>query len=377
MTNRVFLDNNAGTPLDPRLIPVLIQHLNSVYGNPSSPHKEGQEARSILNQSRLTLANYLHVKPSEIVFTSGGTEGLNMMLRGLVLPPFKGHIITSSVEHPAVFNTIKYLETLGVEVTYLNPGPWGAVKVEAVEEAIRPNTLLISLMAVNNETGVKTDIASIASVAKQMKIPFVVDGVAWIGKESFMIPDGVSAVAFSGYKFHAPSGVGFVYVRSSLRFTPLLTGGEQEHGRRSGTENLTGIVGMSEAVKLLKEAPEERIRRITYLRDKLEKGILTHLSGVRVNGEGPRVCNTTNFCFDGIEGETLLARLDMKGISVSHGSACASGGLEPSRILLNMGLSRSQAASALRFSLSRLTTEEEIDYTLETLIQLVKQLRKL
>ena len=376
MRNRIYLDNNAGTALDPRIVPVLMQHLQTIYGNPSSQHKEGQEARTVLTQSRTVIAKWLHVKPSEIVFTSGGTEGLNMVLRGVAASARRGHIVTSSVEHSAVYSTVKYLESAGMQAAYLNPGLWGAVTAEAVEESLRPDTVLIALMAVNNETGVKTDIESIARLAKQRKIPFLVDGVAWLGKEPIVIPEGVSAVCFSGYKFHAPAGAGFTYVRNTFQFSPLLTGGEQESSRRSGTGNLLGIVGMAEAIKLLEAEQEEGIQRMTRLRDKLELALLADLPGVSVNGQGPRVCNTSNLSFEGVEGETLLARLDMKGIAASHGSACASGGLEPSRILLNMGLGRTQASSALRFSLSRFTTEEEIDYTLETLIQLVSQLRK-
>jgi cysteine desulfurase len=376
MSDRIFLDNNAGSTIDPRIIPMITQHLQKSVGNPSSLHTHGQEARAILSQSRHFISQYFQVKPNEIIFTSGGTEGLNMVLRGICSPLFQGHIITSSVEHPAVHSTVKYLETLGVKATYLEPGLWGAITPEAVENAIRSDTCLIALMAANNETGVKTDIQSIAFLANQRKIPLLVDGVAWLGKEPIVIPEGVSALCFSGYKFHAPRGIGFAYIRSSLKLSPLLTGGLQEYGRRAGTENLPGIVGMAEALKILDKEQEESTKRMAALRDKFEKGLMDNLPGISVNGLGPRICNTANISFEGVEGETLLAKLDMKGISVSHGSACASGALEPSRVLLNMGLSRKQASSALRFSLSRFTTDKEMDATLDAIIQIVAQLRK-
>ncbi len=377
MNGRIFLDNNAGTVLDPRIIPAITQHLQNICGNPSSLHTHGQEARAVLSQSRSLIAQYFQAKPTEIVFTSGGTEALNMVLRGICLPPFRGHIITSSVEHPAVYSTVKYLETLGIKVTYLEPGLWGAVTPETVENAIQSDTSLITLMAVNNETGVKTDIASIAFLAKQRKIPFLVDGVAWLGKERVVIPEGVSSICFSGYKFHAPRGIGFAYIRSSLKLSPIITGGEQEFERRAGTENLLGIAGMAEAFKILMAEQDDSTKRMAALRDNFEKVLMENLPGTSVNGQGPRICNTSNLSFEGIEGETLLAKLDMKGISVSHGSACASGALEPSRVLLNMGLTRKQASSALRFSLSRFTTEEEIKAVIEAVIHIVTQSRRI
>lgn len=371
MNGRIYLDNNASTAVDPCIIPSIIQHLQTIQGNPSSLHAPGLEARKILSASREFISQFLKVRPTEIVFTSSGTEGLNMVLRGIAALQPRGHIVTSSVEHPAVYSTVKYLETLGMQATYLHPGLWGAVKPEAVEAALRSDTCLIALMAVNNETGVKTDINAIAAIAKEKGIPLLVDGVAWLGKEPVVIPDGVSAMCFSGYKFHAPKGTGFAYLRRTLKLSPLITGGEQEFGRRAGTENLPGIVGMVEALKILASVQEEKAEQMAYLRNKLEKTLIENIPGVFVNGEGPRICNTTNLTFEGVEGETLLAKLDMKGIAASHGSACASGALEPSRILLNMGLSRKQAASALRFSLSRFTTEEEIDCAIERIIESV------
>lgn len=375
MNPRIYLDNNAGTLVDPRIIAPLMHHLQNIPGNPSSVHSYGQEARAILTTARSTLADYLKAKSTEIVFTSSGTEALNMVIRGILADHPRGHLITSTVEHSAVDTTVKSLVARGCQATYLEPGLWGAVKPEAVKAAIRPDTRLIVLMAVNNETGIKTEIEPIAKIAKEAGIPFLVDAVSWLGKEPVFIPEGVSAMCFSGYKFHAPKGIGFAYIRNTLKLTPLITGGDQEFGRRGGTENLAGILGVAEAIRLLDRELPEATQRMAKFRDKLERGLMQHLPGVSINGEGPRICNTSNLAFDGIEGETLLTKLDLEGIAVSHGSACSSGALEPSRILLNMGIPRQLAHSSIRFSLSRFTTEAEIDRTLEVVTRLVTRLK--
>ncbi|MCE5317245.1 MAG: cysteine desulfurase [Parachlamydia sp.] len=369
----IYLDNNATTLPDPRVIEVMSRYLKEGGGNPSSIHAWGRAAKAALNQARRTIADYLKVKPAEIFFTSSGTEGANMLLRGLMNQ--KGHILTSSAEHACVFATVQAMEQEGFSATFLSPGLLGAVTPEAVQEAMRPDTRLISLMAVNNETGVKTDIVAIAEIAKERRISFLVDGVAWLGKEPLTIPEGVSAMFFSGHKLHCPPGIGFAYVRSTMTLKPLLIGGsEQESGKRGGTENLLGIVGLEEAVRLLHTELPAAAARMQKLRDRLEEGLLGELDGVQVNGSGPRIANTSNLSFDKIEGETLLTQLDLKGIAASHGSACASGALEPSRVLRNMGLAADVAASSIRFSLSRMTTEEEIDRCIEITVQLVRKM---
>jgi cysteine desulfurase len=375
MNERIYFDNNAGTLIDPRLLPILIDSVQNTSGNPSSLHSYGREARAALNKARGIIAAFFNTKPSEIIFTSSGTEAINMVLKGICAEDSRGHLITSNVEHAAVYTTMRCLESKGWQVDYLKPGLWGSIKPEMVEAAIKSNTRLITLMAVNNETGVKTDIQAIADIAKQAKIPFLVDGVALLGKETFTIPNGVSAMCFSGYKLHAIKGIACAYVRSSLKLDPLITGGDQEFGRRAGTENLPGIITLSEALQIAAQELPQATNRMAMLRDKLEQSLISRLPGVHVNGLGPRICNTSNLSFEGIEGETLLAKLDMEGIAVSHGSACSSGALEPSRVLLNMGLPRHLAASAIRFSLSRFTTESEIDAVIETVIRLVSFLR--
>jgi cysteine desulfurase len=374
MKKRIYLDNNGSTVLDPRVLQVVINDLESHYGNPSSAHSFGQESRNRLTKARSTIANILHVKPNEVIFTSGGTESLNMVLRGY-LEKNKGHVVTSSVEHSSVYSTLKALENTGCAVTYLSPGLWGAVTVDAVREALRPDTRLITLMSVNNETGVKTDIEGVAALAQERSIPFFLDGIAQLGKEPLVIPSGVSAICFSGHKIHAPKGIGLAIVRSNVKFPSICTGGFQEYGRRGGTENMSGIVGLAEAIRLLPLELPAASQRMAFLRDRLEQGILSKISGVNVNGQGPRIANTTNLSFADIEGEMLATSLDMEGVAVSHGSACASGALEPSRILLNMGISPALARSSLRFSLSRFTTEGEIDDCIEIVTRIIMRMR--
>jgi cysteine desulfurase len=374
---RIYLDYNASTPLDLRVLKVFIKELEADLGNPSSIHFHGQQCRRKLEQSRQTIARFFKVKPNEVIFTSGGTEGSSLLLQGIMLQDPMGHVISSGAEHACVYQTLKELKKRGANISFLATGQWGAVRPQDVEQAILPNTRLITLMAANNETGVMTDLEAIAAIAQRANIPFVVDGVAWLGKEQIHIPSGVSALFFSGHKIYAPKGVGFCICRQNVKLTPLLVGGGQEYNRRSGTENLAGIVAMAEAITLLEQDQESTIAHMRRLRNQLEQELLSHLPDVVVNGSGPRVSNTTNLAFLGVDGETLLMNLDMEGISVSHGSACASGALEPSRILLEMGLPLSRARSSLRFSLGRMTTEAEIQQAIATIIRLVQRLRSL
>lgn len=376
MGNRIYLDHNASTPVDPLVVQAVIQELQQ-EGNPSSIHFHGQRSRQILEGARETIARYLGIKPHELIFTSCGTEGASLLLQGLFADSYKGHIISSNAEHSCVYNTLKKLAQRGCQVDFLSAGLWGAVQPEAVRKAIRTDTRLITLMAVNNETGVKTDIESIAAIAEELNIPFIVDGVALLGKETFSIPKGVTAMFFSGHKLHAPKGVGAAFCRQSLKISPLFLGGAQEFNRRPGSENLPGIVGFAKAVELLKSKQKQFSDHMREMRDRLENGLKAELECVVVNGEGPRVVNVTNLSFLGVDGESLLMSLDMEGISVSHGSACSSGAIEPSRILLNMGISSERARSAIRFSVSRETTEEEIDRTITVVIQLVQRIRSL
>jgi cysteine desulfurase len=372
----IYLDNNATTGLDPRVLEVMLPELSSQPSNPSSVHALGQKAKQRLNDARGRIATLLKVKPQEILFTSGGTESMNMLIHALINDTSAGHVITSNVEHSCVYHTLCSLSKSSLQISFLPAGLLGAVSAEEIEKAIRSDTKLIILSAVNSETGVKHDIEKIADIAERTKIPFIVDGVALLGKELFRIPNGVSGMGFSAHKFHGPKGIGFVFLKSSLKSTPLLQGGDQEFKKRAGTENLPGIIGLAKAVELLQTELPEATHRMAYLRDRLENGLLARANPAIVNGVGPRIANTCNLSFPELHGEDLLIALDLAGIAVSHGSACSSGALEPSRILTQMGIPTHIARSALRFSLSRWTTEEEIDACVETLSAIISRLRK-
>lgn len=369
MNRRIYLDHNAGTPIHPLVLEAVTRELFNEYGNPSSSHYDGQQSRLFLESQRELIANHLKVKPQEILFNSGGTEGANFLIHG-ILSRFKtGHIITSPIEHASVFQVVQRYEKLGFSVSYLDPGLWGAVDPQAVEQAINAETKLIVLMAVNNETGVKTDWESIAEIAQRHSIPFVVDGVALLGKEQFTIPLGVSGMFFSGHKIQAPKGVGFCFCRRGIKIEPMFFGGSQEFNKRGGTENLSGIAGLGAAIKIIFQDQPALTNHFKAMRDLLEKGLKEQLEVV-LNGLGPRIGNTSNLSFPGIDGETLLMRLDMAGISVSHGSACSSGALEPSRVLLGMGVPLKLARSAIRFSVGRDTTEADIKQVIDVIVRL-------
>lgn len=371
---KIYLDNNASTLLDPRVRDYIISLLNSLEGNPSSTHSYGQKVRAAIAQARNAIATYLKVRSNELIFTSGGSESANMIIKGILHQGNKGHLITSTVEHSCVYNSARWLETNGFQVTFLNPGLYGAVSTQAVIDAIRPETKLIALLYVNNETGVKTDINEIAKVALTSGIPFFVDAVSLLGKELFTIPNGVSAMSFSGHKLHAPQGIGLTFVRSGLKLNPLITGGEQEFGKRAGTENVLGILGLAKAVELLETELPQASEKMQMLRDKFERKVMEALPKVTINGTGPRTVNVSNLAFAGVDGEAMLMALDAAGVAASHGSACASGSLEPSRVLLEMGLPLELVRGSIRFSLSRFTTDDEIDRAADIVVNIAKRL---
>ena len=373
---RIYLDSNATTALDPRVFKAMVQEFSGPPANPSSIHYFGQQAKGHLLSARRSIASFFHVKPEELLFTSGGTESLNTLLRGAFGGRPKGHLITTAIEHSAVYRTALALEGSGLDVTYVKVDLWGAPLPERIAEAIKPDTRMIVLSAANSETGVKIDIEAIAKIAEKNEIPLVLDAVCWIGKEALPLPKGVSALALSGHKFHAPKGIGAIIVRPSFKFVPQLTGGGQEFQRRAGTENLAGILGLAEAIQILHEKQEEITPKLQDLRDHLELGLMRQIPGVFVNGQGPRIANTSNLFFEGIDGETLLMHLDMAGIAASHGSACSSGALEPSRVLLQMGVDKRIARSSVRFSVSRMNTREEIDAFLNRTVEIIQKLRR-
>ena len=371
---KIYLDNNATTPLAPEVLDAVVSAL-SEFGNPSSVHSLGQKAKALIENAREKIASFFAVRPQEVIFTSGGTESCNMLIRGIIGQKPYGHIITTNIEHAAVYNTVKALEAAGCKATYLACGLAGFVTKEMMEEYIQPDTRLITVMSVNNETGVKTDIKSIAELAKERNIPLVVDSISQLGKELFAIDEGISAMAFSGHKIHAPKGAGFVIVRKNCQLTSSITGGHQEYEKRAGTENVPAIAGLGVAIDLLKETLPQAQTKMATLRDYFEEELIARLQYIEVNGVAMRNANTSNLAFADVEGEVLLRLLDLEGVMASHGSACASGALEPSRILLNMGLSRKKAASSLRFSLSRYTTEDEIEEAIGIIVHCVERLR--
>lgn len=367
----IYLDNNATTQLDPRVFKAMLVDLQGPPANPSSVHTLGVQAKNHLNSARKTVSSFFGGKPEEIIFTSGGTESINIFLRGLGI---KGHIISSAIEHSSTYTTLQTLEKLGLQVTYLPVGPWGAPLPEDLEKAIRPDTIAIALSAANSETGVKIDLEAFAHIAHQKKIPFLVDAIAVIGKEPFIMHPGITAVAISGHKFHAPKGVGALFVRASFKIASLFTGGAQEYQHRAGTENLSGILGLAKALEII---PQDAAQILSDLRNHFEHGLKKKIPSLLINGEGPRVANISNLCFPGIDGETLLIHLDMAGIAASAGSACASGSLEPSRILINMGIPTKLARSSIRFSVSRMNTREEIDLATQKTAEIIDKLSKL
>lgn len=360
MHDRIYLDNNATTPLDPQVLEEMLKELSSSPKNPSSSHYFGMEAQKLLIDARLKIAQFLKIKPSEIIFTSGGTESMNLLIRGSLNTFKKGHIITTDLEHPCVYQTLLHLESQGYDVTRISPGKWGAPLPQDIEHVIKSHTKLIVLSAVNSETGVKLDLEGVANIARSRNIPLIIDGVALLGKESINIPPGVTGMGFSAHKIHGPKGVGFAFLRQGCRLNPLLLGGHQERGFRGGTENLSGIVGLASAVSILDKDLEAFSNHLLFLRNLFEEELIKKIPDMIINGEGPRVSNTSNIYFPNIDGETLLIQLDMCKIAASQGSACSSGALEPSRVLLNMGLSKEQVQSSLRFSFSRMNTENEI-----------------
>lgn len=344
---RIYLDNNSGTQVDPKVVEAMREELSQPPANPSSVHTPGQEAKRRLEKARQSIGEVLNLDPKELIFTSSGTESLNLAILG---SQPKGHIITSKIEHASAFET---LQSLSNPVTYLPVGKEGHILPSDLKKAIRSDTSLIVLSGANSETGVIASLEEIASIANAHQIPLIVDGVALLGKTEFTIPEGVTAMAFSSSKIHGPKGVGLLYSKKNHPLSPLFHGGVQEKAKRPGTENLPGIIGFAKAIELIDPTA---MRKMERLRNKLENAL-----PATINGTGPRICNTTNLLFSSIDGETLLIQLDQMGIAASMGSACSAGALEPSRVLLEMGLTKKEALSSLRFSLSRFTTEEEID----------------
>ncbi len=378
---KVYFDHNATTPVRPEVREAMLPFLTDKFGNPSSLHWAGREVKPYVEEAREKAAKLINAKPSEIVFTSCGSEGDNMAIKGVLMGRLKKgrHMITTMVEHPAVYKTCRFLEKFDFQVTYLSVDSYGMIDLEELKRAIRKDTVLISVMYANNETGNLYPIKEIAKIARDAGVVFHTDAVQVAGKIPIDVKElGVDLLTVSGHKFNAPKGVGFQYVREGLDILPLISGGHQERGFRAGTENMAGIVALGKACELAMVEMDEKAKKIGYLRDKLEKGILEKIPDTVINGHPEkRLYNTSNISFKYIEGEALLVMLDMNGIAVSTGSACSSGATEPSPVLTAMNLDPLCSRGALRFSLGYDNTEEDVDYCLEVLPPLVEKIRKM
>ena len=377
--SRIYLDHNASTAVRPEVLEAMLPYFTQHFGNASSAHAYGQEAKGGLEEARAQVAALLNATPGEIVFTSGGTEADNLgVIGGARALPFKGrHVIVSAIEHDAVRHAADALEREGFTITRVAPDGSGVVRAEAIASAIRPDTALVSVMAANNETGVVQPVAEIGAVCEARGVAFHVDAVQAAGKVPIDVQAWRATMAtIAGHKFYAPKGVGALYVKRGFKPVPLQHGGEHEKGRRPGTENVPGIVGLGKAAELAARELPEGPARIGRLRDRLESSVLERVPRVVRHGEGaPRVCNTSHLSFVGAEGEHLILSLDMKGIGVSSGAACKAGSSHPSHVLLAMGVPADVAQSAVRFSLGRCTTEQEIDRVIEILPAVVAKLR--
>jgi cysteine desulfurase len=375
---RVYLDNNATTPVLPEVFEAMRPYFGEHFGNASSIHHHGQETRAAVERTRESVAALLDCGASEVVFTSGGTEGDNLAIFGLVQPG--DHLITSTIEHHAVLNSCKHLESAGCEVTYVPVDGCGRVDTDDVRQAIRPATKLITIMMANNETGVLQPVHEIAKVAAEADVYFHTDAVQATGKVPISVKEiGCDLLSISAHKMHGPQGVGALYVRKGTKLRPMLYGGSHERSRRAGTENVPGIVGLGKAAEIAKQAFERGdVEKIAAMRQRIENTILAQLEATGVNGAGaPRVPNTTNLYFDYIEGEALVIALDLKGLAVSTGAACSSGAIEPSHVLTAMGMPADRARASLRFSLGKQTTSDEVDFALSLIPPTVARLREL
>ncbi len=376
----VYLDNNATTRVDPEVFEVMVPFFKDFYGNASSMHSFGGQVARHLEEARAKVAALINAQPEEIVFTSCGTESDNHAIRGVCEAlPEKRHIITTKVEHPAVLNVCRYLGKKGYRVTELPVDKQGNLDLEALKDAITPDTAIVSVMAANNETGTLFPIDRISEICSEKRVLFHTDAVQAAGKISLdMKKMPVSLLSISGHKLHAPKGIGILYIRRGTRIAPFMLGGHQERGRRAGTENSPYIVGLGKACEIAMSEMFEENNRVRKLRDRLEKGLFESIPYAHINGNPQwRLPNTTNIGFEFIEGEAILLHLSAAGIAASSGSACTSGSLEPSHVLMAMQVPFTYAHGSVRFSLSRFNTDADIDHALKTLPEVVRTLRSM
>jgi cysteine desulfurase len=378
MARRVYLDHNASTPVHPEVVAEMLPYFSEVYGNPSSVHAFGREARDAVDTARERIAGFLGVGKDELVFTSGGTESDNLGVKGLALARGTGHIITSRIEHHAVLRTCQVLEGQGFTVTYLPVDRFGMVDPEDVRHALRPDTVAITIMHANSEVGTIQPVVAIGRLAREHGVPFHVDAVQTFGKVPIDVDAaGIDVLSFSSHKIYGPKGVAAAYIRKGTRMVAIQHGGEHERRRRAGTENVPGIVGFGKAVELRARDLAPEAARLTALRDRLWEGIRARVPDVRLNGHPvQRLPGTANISFRHVESESIVLGLDLRGIGVSAGSACTSGNVEPSYVLVAMGVPLDWAMGAVRCSLGRETTAEDIDYVIESVEPIVRKLRQ-
>lgn len=379
MTDLIYLDNNATTPVEPRVLEAMLPYLGEKYGNPSSIYTMGREARQAVNSARESVAQLIGAQPEEIIFTSGGTEADNLAIKGIAfaLREKGNHIITSAVEHHAVLNCCKWMKKNGFEVTYVGVDPDGVIHIDELKSAITSRTILITVMHANNETGTIEPIEEVAAIARERGIVVHTDAVQSVGKFPVDVrKQDVNLLSLSGHKIYGPKGVGALYVKKGTRMTSLFQGGHHEWNRRSGTENVPGIVGLGCAAEIAREEMADLAKREGRLRDRLLRGILDTIPDILIAGHPEKgLANTLMICVKYVEGEAILLHLDAMGVAASSGSACTSGSLDPSHVLLAMGVPVEVAHGSVRFSLGRSTTEEQIDRVIEVFAPIVKNLR--
>lgn len=373
----VYADNAATTKVRPEVFAKMIPHYSEYYGNPSSIYSIGRDAAVVVTKAREDIAKCLNCQPNEIIFTSGGSESDNAAIRGMAAKRGKGHIITTAIEHHAVLHTVEELVKQGFEATYLPVDSEGVISLDELKAAIREDTILITIMYANNEIGTIQPIKEIGAIAREHKIPFHTDAVQAAGHLHIDVQDqNIDMLSLSAHKFGGPKGTGVLYVRRGVNPKTFITGGGQERGKRAGTENIAGIVGTAEALKLACSEIDSENARLTALRDKLIDGILTAIPYSRLNGSRTsRLASNVNVSIEYIEGESLILLLDLNGICASSGSACTTGSLDPSHVLLALGLKHEIAHGSLRLSLGKDTTDADIDYILEVLPKVVDRLR--
>lgn len=375
----VYLDNAATTKLDNNVFNEMIPYLTENYGNSSSIYKLGKQSKKAIEESRNKIAKILNCDPKEIYFTSGGTESDNIAIKGIAKSyKNKGnHIITSKIEHPAVLETCRQLEKEGFEITYVSVNNDGIIDLEELKRSIKSETILISIMYANNEIGTIQPIQEIAKISKEKNIVFHTDAVQAVGSVKIDVKNlGLDSLSLSSHKFYGPKGVGALYIKQGVKFDSLITGGHQERNKRAGTENVAGIVGIGKAIEIAYENLEKNNKKITFLRDYYIENIEKRIPYIRINGDRKyRLPGNANISFEFIEGEGVLLYLDLKGIYASSGSACTSGSLDPSHVLLAIGLSHEIAHGSLRITIGKYNTKQEIDYLVESLVEIVNKLR--